>query len=175
MFYKCYSRLTRSRNLVQLLQAPQALYFLAWGSFLPSYDPSHCPLTLQGHEDWYSHCLAALEPHWGCTTKILKSSSNGHFSFDRTAQSVPRSKMLKIPRERAAQCACAGTYSVRIAPTQPAQQIFEKSRSAGRHMSSKAGKGLNDEISDKYVCTRKSSQFKEDASHSLFFSRISTI
>ena len=50
--------------------------------------------------------------------------------------------MLKIPRERAAQCACAGTYSVRIAPTQPAQQIFEKSRSAGRHMSSKAGKGL---------------------------------
>ena len=27
-------------------------FFLAWprkGSFLPSYDPSHCPLTLQGH------------------------------------------------------------------------------------------------------------------------------
>ncbi len=61
--------------------------------------------------------------------KILKSSSNGHFSF-------------KIPCERAAQCACAGTYSVRIAPTQCAQQICEKSRSAGRHMSFKAGKGL---------------------------------
>ncbi len=117
MLYKCYSRLTRSRNLVQLL---------AWGSFLPSYDPSHY--------------LAALVPHWGCTTKILKSSSNGHFSFDGTARSVPRSKMLKIPCERAAQC---GTYSVRIAPTQCAQQIFEKSRSAGRHMSSKAGKGLS--------------------------------
>ncbi len=135
--YKCYSRLTRSRNLVQLLQV------LAWGSFLPSYDPSHCPLTLQGHKHRYSHCLAVLEPHWGCTTKILKSSSNGHFSFDSTAQSVPQSKMLKIPRERATQCACAGTYSVCIAPTQPAQQIFEKSRSAGRHMSSKAGKGLS--------------------------------
>ncbi len=142
MLYKCYSRLTRSRNLVQLLQAPQALYFLAWGSFLPSYDPSHCPLTLQGHKDRYSHCLAALEPHWGYTTKILKSSSNGHFSFDSTALSVPQSKMLKIPHERAAQCACAGTYRVCIALTQPAQQIFEKSRSAGRHMSSKAGKGL---------------------------------
>ncbi len=45
--------------------------------------------------------------------------------------------MLKIPRERAAQCACAGTYSVRIAPTQCAQQIFEKSRSAGQHMLSR--------------------------------------
>ena len=76
----------------------------------------------------------------------MKSSSNGHFSFDRTAQSVPQSKMLKIPRERAAQCACAGTYSVRIAPTQPAQQIFEKSRSAGPHMLSKAGKGLITEL-----------------------------
>ncbi len=46
-------------------------YFLAWGSFLPSYDPkslsSHC-IDIR-----YSHCLAALEPHWGCTTKILKT------------------------------------------------------------------------------------------------------
>ncbi len=50
----------------------QALYFLAWGSFLSSYDPSHCPLTQQGHKHRYSHCLAILEPHWGCTTNILK-------------------------------------------------------------------------------------------------------
>ena len=53
--------------------------------------------------------------------------------------SVPRGKILNIPCERAAQCACAGTYRVcialasipgagveaSIAPTQWAQQIFE--------------------------------------------------
>ena len=45
--------------------------FLAWplkDSFLPSYDPSHCPLTQQGHNHRYSHCLAALKlkPLWRC-------------------------------------------------------------------------------------------------------------
>ena len=38
---------------------------------------------------------------------------------------VPRGN---IPRERAAQCACAGTYSVCIAPTQRGQQFFENSQ-----------------------------------------------
>ncbi len=61
------------------------------------------------------------------TSLRLYYEANGHFSFDSTARSVPRGK---IPRERAA---CAGTYSVRIAPTQHYRC---------RHMTAKAGKGL---------------------------------
>ena len=72
----------------------------------------------------------------------LETLSNGHFSFDITVQSVPRESILKIPRERAAQCACAGTYSVRIAPTQRAQRIFENDHYSGRHMTASTGKGL---------------------------------
>ncbi len=34
---------------------PASSFFLVKGSFLPSYDPSHCPLTLQGHRHRYSH------------------------------------------------------------------------------------------------------------------------
>ena len=132
------------QSVVQVLLQTYQIYKLgptpsgSSGSLLSSLRQlrSYLALTQQGHKHRHSHCLAA------CTTKILKSSSNCHFSFDSTARSVPQDKILKIPRERAAQCACAGTYSVCIAPTQPAQRNFEKSRQQGRHTSSKAGKGL---------------------------------
>ncbi len=123
--------------------------FIAWplkSSFLPWYDPSHCPLTQQGHKHRYSHCLAALEPSCPRTSlrlyyedlvAIIKRS----LFFRQYCTKRPRGKILKIPCESAAQCTCAGTYRVRIAPTQRPQRFFENYHYRCRHMMAKAGKG----------------------------------
>ncbi len=95
-------------------------------SFLSGYDPSHSPLTQQGHRHWYPHCP------YSCTRVSLRLSYedllaiiNWSLFFDNTVWSVPWGSTINIPRERAAQCACAGTYSMCIALTQSAQSFFE--------------------------------------------------
>ena len=84
-----YSYLPRPRTLSMLecfSSGFSGSLFLAWplkGTFLSSYDPRHCPLTQQGHKHRYSRCLAALEPRWGGTTKILELSVKRSLFFRR--------------------------------------------------------------------------------------------